>query len=262
MSKKKHPKPKAPAKPAPEDAELPQDDAAEHDAFPDAMPETASKDAPAEEPDYADFMDRLFAAVVDNTLLLLVIWPLFSLLHSVFPGYEEAQQRQAEILVQTGDIMLAFRQSGFLMHWLTDMVLQVALVALVITSFWRKKNGATPGKMLLKMHIVDAKTFQPVTRWQSHRRFIGYFLPLIPPFLAVLLFQFPPMLALLSSVLLLLLSVLWIPLNRRRRAWHDYLAGTVVVYTVKKKRRPSFRERWSLANLRKLVQLPEDGKKP
>jgi uncharacterized RDD family membrane protein YckC len=67
--------------------------------------------------------------------------------------------------------------------------------------------GATPGKMLMRMKIVDARTEKPLNMLQIILRLCGY----------------------IVSGLCLMLGFLWIGTNRKRRAWHDFLADTVVI---------------------------------
>ena len=75
-----------------------------------------------------------------------------------------------------------------------------------ILVFWNLKS-ATPGKMIFNARIVDAKTGGKPTG----RQFLGRYLAYIP------------------STLALGLGFLWVIWDKRRRGWHDIMAGTLVV---------------------------------
>jgi uncharacterized RDD family membrane protein YckC len=71
--------------------------------------------------------------------------------------------------------------------------------------FWIARS-ATPGKMLLSLKIVDAKTFGPITPGQAIGRYLGYYV----------------------SMFGLFLGIFWVGWDPRKQGWHDKLAGTVV----------------------------------
>jgi uncharacterized RDD family membrane protein YckC len=76
----------------------------------------------------------------------------------------------------------------------------------IVILFWRYR-GATPGKMVIGAVIVDAETGDLPTVKQSIGRYLGYILSSIP----------------------LGLGFLWVIFDDRKQAWHDKLAGTVVI---------------------------------
>ncbi len=83
---------------------------------------------------------------------------------------------------------------------------EIALPFIYIIGFW-VLAGQTPGKAIMGLRIVTADK-APLTVGRAALRFFGY-LP--------------------SSFLLL--GFLWVLIDPRRRALHDKLAGTVVVFT-------------------------------
>jgi uncharacterized RDD family membrane protein YckC len=87
----------------------------------------------------------------------------------------------------------------------------VALVALLqllyFVVFW-SLLGQTPGKILLGLRIVRGDG-RRLSAGRALVRYLGYWLSAIP----------------------LGLGFLWVLVDRRRRAWHDILADTVVVFT-------------------------------
>jgi uncharacterized RDD family membrane protein YckC len=80
------------------------------------------------------------------------------------------------------------------------------IAALVVIIFWAQQ-GATPGKRVLGLRIVDADTggLPPVNRLVL--RYVGYIVSAIP----------------------LGLGYLWVLWDPKRQAWHDKMAGTLVV---------------------------------
>ena len=90
--------------------------------------------------------------------------------------------------------------------WLLFIIPYTALTCLYFTYF-HAVTGQTVGKLVCGLHVVTASGFRPLGWGRSIVRCIGYFL---------------------SSILYL--GFLWIMLNRRKRGWHDYLAGSMVVY--------------------------------
>ena len=72
--------------------------------------------------------------------------------------------------------------------------------------FWLRYLG-NPGKMALKLKIVDATTGEKPSPGQAVGRYFAYILATIP----------------------LCLGFIWIAFDKRKQGWHDKLAGTVVI---------------------------------
>lgn len=81
----------------------------------------------------------------------------------------------------------------------------ITLSAAVI--LWRH-TGATPGKWAVPILIVDAKTGERPSYFQAVVRLIGYGVSVLP----------------------LGLGLLWALWDERGQAWHDKMAGTIVIY--------------------------------
>jgi uncharacterized RDD family membrane protein YckC len=80
------------------------------------------------------------------------------------------------------------------------------LPAIAVILFWVYKS-ATPGKMALKLKIVDAKTGDKPSTGQLIGRYFGYYVSILP----------------------FMLGIIWVGFDGRKQGWHDKLAGTVVV---------------------------------
>jgi uncharacterized RDD family membrane protein YckC len=139
--------------------------------------------------EYVGFFARLIASIIDTIAIVIVLAPL---------GF---------IGVSTGLLsMPAVDGTGAeSMGFLGALVQWVVFPAIVIL-FWRYR-GATPGKMVIGAVIVDAETGDLPTVKQSIGRYLGYILSSIP----------------------LGLGFLWVIFDDRKQAWHDKLAGTVVI---------------------------------
>jgi uncharacterized RDD family membrane protein YckC len=72
--------------------------------------------------------------------------------------------------------------------------------------FWLRFMG-TPGKIALRLKIVDAGTGKKLSLGQAIGRYLGYILSMIP----------------------FGLGFIWVGIDRRKQGWHDKLAGTVVI---------------------------------
>ena len=81
-------------------------------------------------------------------------------------------------------------------------------VAAVTILFWKQWAGATPGKKMLGIHVVDAKSHAEINNKQAIVRYISY----------------------IASSLPLGLGFLMVAFHKEKRALHDILAGTVVIY--------------------------------
>ena len=98
------------------------------------MPDDNSPTVLTAETQYAGFWIRTAASLIDSVLLLLVVSPL---LHLIYGADYWASENLA---------------AGF---W--DVLLNYVLPALAVIVFWVARS-ATPGKMILDLKIVDARS--------------------------------------------------------------------------------------------------------
>jgi uncharacterized RDD family membrane protein YckC len=87
-----------------------------------------------------------------------------------------------------------------------DVLISWVLPTVAVVLFWMYRQ-ATPGKMAMSLRIVDADTGVSLTFGQSVGRYLAYFVSILP----------------------LGLGLIWVAFDKRKQAWHDKLAGTVVV---------------------------------
>lgn len=125
---------------------------------------------------YAGFGARFGAAIVDSLITLAVTIPVM-------------------MIVKGG---AAEGPVDFLVNWVAPTIYTIV--------FWSIKQ-ATPGKMMLSMRVVDARTGGVPSLGQYVGRYFAYFISAIP----------------------LCLGFIWVAFDDRKQGWHDKLAGTVVV---------------------------------
>jgi len=133
---------------------------------------------------YAGFWIRFCAAIVDSICFIFLLMPL-----PIIYGFDR--------YLNSGPF-------SYLGEWhvLLELILPIALTILLWLRF-----SATPGKMFLKLKIVDIKTSGPINFRQALIRYIGY----------------------LPSFYCLLLGILWVAFDKRKQGWHDKLASTAVI---------------------------------
>jgi len=95
---------------------------------------------------------------------------------------------------------------GTLVLGIWDFLIFYVLPAVAVIVFWMYRS-ATPGKMAVKAKIVDAKTGEKPSTGQCVGRYFAYYVAFLP----------------------LGLGIIWVAFDKRKRGWHDLLAGTVVV---------------------------------
>ena len=133
---------------------------------------------------YAGFWLRFCAMIIDSILFILLLIPLPLI-------YGFGQYLNSGPLSYLG-----------VWHILLELILPITLTILLWLRF-----SATPGKMFLKLKIVDTKTSGPISFRQALIRYIGY----------------------LPSFYCLLLGILWVAFDKRKPGWHDKLASTAVI---------------------------------
>ena len=135
------------------------------------------------EQQYAGFWIRTLAAIIDTILLLAIIMPILLAIYG-------SDYWESESLIQgTWDVLL-----NYLFPFFATIV------------FWIYKS-ATPGKMVTKLTIVDAKTGGKPSTGQLIGRYLGYYVSTIP----------------------LLLGIIWVGFDKKKQGWHDKLASTAVI---------------------------------
>ena len=133
---------------------------------------------------YVGFWARFGAYIIDSLLMMIIIFPImYLLLGSLDMVAMESQTPSVGVM----------------------LVLYLLPVVLIL-AFWIIK-GTTPGKMIFKAKIVDAKTGGHPSKMQFIGRYLGYIISSLP----------------------FCLGFLWVIWDKRKQGWHDKMSGTVVV---------------------------------
>lgn len=147
------------------------------------------EDSKPEDFDYAGFWWRVLASIIDSIIFMIVFVPLTI----AVVGFDQYTNPNKGLFGGPAEIFISW-------------VLPIAAYVL----FWKFKQG-TPGKLLLSIKIIDAKTHGPLSWGQCIGRYFSYWI----------------------SGIVLLLGYFWIGWEPRKRGWHDMLAGTLVVRVYK-----------------------------
>ncbi len=141
-----------------------------------------------ENQEYAGFWIRFGAVLIDLVVIAIVFWVPLTLIYG-----EE---------YWVGDRFYY----GF---W--DLMFNYVLPFFATVWFWVRYFG-TPGKMALRLRIVDAKTGRKLSLGQAVGRYFAYIVAAIPLFL----------------------GYIWVGIDKRKQGLHDKLAGTVVIRQIDK----------------------------
>jgi uncharacterized RDD family membrane protein YckC len=136
-----------------------------------------------EEYEYAGFWIRVAAALIDTLLLVIVFSIPFTLIYGVDYWNPERQVQGA---------------------W--DVLIQYLAPIVITVWFWTRYLG-TPGKMALRLRILDARTGKAISTPKAIGRYLGYYVSALP----------------------FLLGFIWVGIDKKKQGFHDKLAGTVVV---------------------------------
>ena len=133
---------------------------------------------------YAGFWIRFAATLIDTVILVIVLGVPFTIIF----GVDLTDPNAAD--------------PGFVIS-----LLQYGIPIALTVWFWVKHMG-TPGKMLLKLQVVDANTGHELSTPQAIGRYLGYYVSIIP----------------------FMLGFIWVAFDAKKQGFHDKLAGTVVIY--------------------------------
>ena len=92
-----------------------------------------------------------------------------------------------------------------------SLVLGIVFVPLIYFPYYWSHSGQTPGMGMMGIRVVRDRDGGPVTGGQAVLRLLGYWV----------------------SGAVFYLGYIWIFIDKRKRGWHDLIAGTVVVEAAK-----------------------------
>ncbi|MDH4943653.1 RDD family protein [Sulfurimonas sp. C5] len=154
---------------------------------------------------YAGFGIRFVASLLDTFFLAL---PLAVVIYIISGGewFDFTTYQQNLQMAMSGNPHALDNQPTTSFFWETIFEISVLVVTII---FWEKFKGATPGKKIVNIKIVDADTLDEISNKQAITRSLGY----------------------IPSTLLFGLGFLMIMFTKRNQSLHDKLAHTVVIYT-------------------------------
>lgn len=145
-------------------------------------------------PVYANVGQRLAAWLIDSLLFGLLMVPL---VNAFFEPIQYTPEEAMQIL-QTQGI------TGIID--INQLLFQQGIILCVTVFFW-VRFLATPGKRLMNIVVVDAKTLQPLSIQQSVIRYLGYFVSAFPMFM----------------------GFFWAVMDEKQQTWHDKFADSIVI---------------------------------
>ena len=158
---------------------------------------------------YAGFFIRALASLFDTFFLAL---PIGIIIYFISDGqwFDLTQYQQNIFYAMSGNAQALTTQPQTSLQW--ELVFEFSLLVITLL-FWEKFKGATPGKKICRIKIVDATTFQDINNKQAITRSLGYIISTLP-FLA---------------------GFFIVLLKKDKRALHDIIANTAVIYDLEKK---------------------------
>lgn len=139
--------------------------------------------------EYAGFWVRVGATIIDGLILYLAIIPTAW----IFYGGDF-------------DLIFATGLSNQPQNIIFDLVMNYVFPFIYTVVFWRI-FAATPGKILMRLKVLDEKTGHKLTWGQCIIRYLAY----------------------IPAALVFMLGLLWVAFDAKKQGWHDKLAKTVVV---------------------------------
>jgi len=140
----------------------------------------------------AGFFIRVLAYSIDNLILALLTLAVAVV---------------AFVLLERSGTHISFESDEF-MRWVWLLfILPNTVLSCMYFIYFHAVTGQTVGKLVCGLHVVTAAGSRPLGWGRSTVRCVGYFV---------------------SSFLHM--GFLWVVFNRKKRGWHDYFAGSMVVY--------------------------------
>jgi uncharacterized RDD family membrane protein YckC len=164
---------------------------------------------------YPKFIPRLFSMTIDVVIVSIFLNWIMNIIHVYIQSYFSCTIMQdlfsggydpnkPEQILTLGEIIsyLGGPGIGCIKSSLFANSLSILLMGTYFVFFWHK-FGATPGKMIMRMKIVDADDHSKPTIYRCCKRFIGY--------------------------ITILIGVFRMAFSKNGQAMHDKMANTVVI---------------------------------
>ncbi len=156
---------------------------------PMAWQQPAEEEGPAPGIRFAGHGARLVAYIIDTIVVTVLMFVVLLVFGALVTG--AAVSGSAGLAVGGGLLL----------------VLAVVALALLYFPFFWARGGQTPGMKLFRIRIVRDRDGGPISGGQALLRLLGYFV----------------------NGVVFYIGYVWILVDKRRRGWHDLIAGTVVI---------------------------------
>ncbi len=162
---------------------------------------------------YPKFIPRVFSMTIDLMILSIVLTPIMNIIARYVFIYSFSQfftdfsinTNNEQILRESmlmPEFSAYFTANRFLVYVSILMIINTLFMGIYFVFFWRK-FGATPGKMIMRMKIVDADDYSRPSTYRLCKRFIWY--------------------------ISLLIGIFQMIFSKNGQGIHDKIANTVVI---------------------------------
>ncbi|MFV0949526.1 MULTISPECIES: RDD family protein [unclassified Wolbachia] len=166
---------------------------------------------------YVTGLRRYLSVLLDLIIIVLFLQFCGQALNQLFMSSESskilgqiAAKYQMQVPLSAEETAM---QSKLIKLLILNQIVQFIMLFSYVAYMWIR-FGATPGKLLLGLRVVNAQTFEKLTLKQAIKRFFSFILSTAPLFL----------------------GFIWANFDKRCQTWHDKIADTVVVINKSLKR--------------------------
>ncbi|MCA7010787.1 RDD family protein [Wolbachia endosymbiont of Tribolium confusum] len=159
---------------------------------------------------YVTGLRRYLSVLLDLIIIVLFLQLCGQALSQLFMSSESskilgqiAAKYQMQVPLSAEETAM---QSKLIKLLVLNQIVQFIMLFSYVAYMWIR-FGATPGKLLLGLRVVNAQTFEKLTLKQAIKRFFSFILSTAPLFL----------------------GFIWASFDKRCQTWHDKIADTVVV---------------------------------
>ncbi|OCA06089.1 RDD family protein [Wolbachia endosymbiont of Trichogramma pretiosum] len=159
---------------------------------------------------YVTGLRRYLSVLLDLIIIVLFLQFCGQALNQLFMSSESskilgqiAAKYQMQVPLSAEETAM---QSKLIKLLILNQIVQFIMLFSYVAYMWIR-FGATPGKLLLGIRVVNAQTFEKLTLKQAIKRFFSFILSTAPLFL----------------------GFIWANFDKRCQTWHDKIADTVVV---------------------------------
>ena len=193
---------------------------------------------------YGGFQRRMIAATIDTLIMTFTLFPLSLYLTNGIVGEVsmdlspliQSLQYIDDPAARAEQIKLFFVDAERLEYFNVNTTIQLIGLFIYCAVCW-KHFRATPGKMLVRLVVVDEKTGKPLGYIQSFWRFMGYMI----------------------GSAALCLGILWSGFDKRRQGWHDKLATSIVIVKPPKAATAKASDEQKIAEEQKTSEETDEG---